>query len=91
MNLIIGMMYDGVIIQINGTNFKMIFFFYSKAIHGYRETERQRWYPHNKLVINRVNKTAFKEEIMPYIHVLDLAADGVIKPHVDSARVIYIN
>lgn len=25
---------------------------------------------------------------MPYIHVLDLAQDGVIKPHVDSSRVI---
>lgn len=24
---------------------------------------------------------------MPYIHVLDLAQDGVIKPHVDSSRV----
>lgn len=59
----------------------------SQAIHGFRETERQKWYPHNKLIIGRVNSAAFTETIMPYIHVLDLADEGVIKPHVDSSRV----
>lgn len=59
-----------------------------QAIHGFRETERNKWYPHNKLIIERVSKLAFNGEIMPYIHVLDLAEDGVIKPHVDSARVL---
>lgn len=56
------------------------------AIHGYRETERKHWYPHNKLLIQKVSDIAFKGEIMPFIHILDLAEDGVIKPHVDSTR-----
>lgn len=56
------------------------------AIHGYRETERRNWYPHNKAVIQRVGDIAFNGQIMPFIHVLDLAEGGVIKPHVDSTR-----
>lgn len=56
------------------------------AIHGYRETERKNWYPHNRLVLDRVGKFAFDNAVMPYVHVLDLAKDGVIKPHVDSSR-----
>ncbi|XP_002025644.2 alpha-ketoglutarate-dependent dioxygenase alkB homolog 7, mitochondrial [Drosophila persimilis] len=56
------------------------------AIHGFRETERKKWYPHNRDVLERVRQVAFDGAIMPYIHVLDLAADGVIKPHVDSTR-----
>lgn len=62
--------------------------YFTQAIHGFRETERQKWYPHNRDVINRVNAAAFSTGIMPYIHVLDLADEGVIKPHVDSSRVI---
>lgn len=58
-----------------------------QAIHGYRETERRNWYPHNKAVIQRVGDIAFNGQIMPFIHVLDLAEGGVIKPHVDSTRV----
>lgn len=57
-----------------------------QAIHGFRETERKHWYPDNKAVIERIREIAFKGEIQPYIHVLDLAKDGVIKPHVDSVR-----
>lgn len=37
-------------------------------------------------MIERIREIAFKGEIQPYIHVLDLAQDGVIKPHVDSVR-----
>lgn len=58
-----------------------------QAIHGFRETERQKWYPDNKKIIDRVNATAFIGSILPHIHVLDLADKGVIKPHVDSSRV----
>lgn len=58
-----------------------------QAIHGFRETERQHWYPHNKAVLDRVAQIAFAGSIMPYIHVLDLAENGVIKAHVDSSRV----
>ncbi|XP_054728688.1 alpha-ketoglutarate-dependent dioxygenase alkB homolog 7, mitochondrial [Anastrepha obliqua] len=56
------------------------------AIHGFRETERKQWYPHNRAVLERVRHIAFDGEIMPYVHILDLAAAGVIKPHVDSTR-----
>lgn len=56
------------------------------AIHGFRETERKNWYPDNKAVINRIRDIAFSGEILPHIHVLDLADKGVIKPHVDSTR-----
>ncbi|KAH8286900.1 hypothetical protein KR018_007717, partial [Drosophila ironensis] len=56
------------------------------AIHGFRETERKKWYPQNRDVLERVRRVAFDGAIMPYVHVLDLAADGVIKPHVDSTR-----
>lgn len=57
------------------------------AIHGFRETERQRWYPDNKAVLQRVADAAFSGNVMPYIHVLDLAESGLIKAHVDSSRV----
>ncbi|XP_055841151.1 alpha-ketoglutarate-dependent dioxygenase alkB homolog 7, mitochondrial [Episyrphus balteatus] len=56
------------------------------AIHGFRETERKNWYPHNREIIERVRSTAFVGEIMQYVHVLDLDEKGVIKPHVDSTR-----
>ncbi|KAH8371489.1 hypothetical protein KR093_007620 [Drosophila rubida] len=56
------------------------------AIHGFRETERKKWYPNNRQVLERVRQAAFEGAIMSYVHVLDLAAEGVIKPHVDSTR-----
>ncbi|XP_021694845.1 alpha-ketoglutarate-dependent dioxygenase alkB homolog 7, mitochondrial [Aedes aegypti] len=56
------------------------------AIHGYRETERKHWYPANRAIFDRVKEVAFRGETLPYIHVLDLAKQGVIKPHVDSVR-----
>uniref|UniRef100_A0A1L8E0V0 Putative alpha-ketoglutarate-dependent dioxygenase alkb protein 7 mitochondrial n=1 Tax=Nyssomyia neivai TaxID=330878 RepID=A0A1L8E0V0_9DIPT len=56
------------------------------AIHGYRETERQHWYPDNKETIKKIQNIAFKGEVLPHVHILDLAEDGVIKPHVDSVR-----
>lgn len=56
------------------------------AIHGFRETERKQWYPHNRAVLDGVRQIAFDGAIMPYVHILDLAAEGVIKPHVDSTR-----
>ncbi|KAG4065425.1 hypothetical protein HA402_002823 [Bradysia odoriphaga] len=56
------------------------------AIHGFRETERKNWYPHNRKIIDKISELAFKGEIMPHIHILDLAENGVIKPHVDSSR-----
>ncbi|KAH8419562.1 hypothetical protein KR222_006118 [Zaprionus bogoriensis] len=57
-----------------------------QAIHGFRETERRKWYPQNREILDRVRQVAFDGAIMPYVHILDLAAEGVIKPHVDSTR-----
>ncbi|XP_055604036.1 alpha-ketoglutarate-dependent dioxygenase alkB homolog 7, mitochondrial [Uranotaenia lowii] len=56
------------------------------AIHGYRETERKHWFPTNRVVFDRLKTTAFQGETLPHVHVLDLAKEGVIKPHVDSVR-----
>lgn len=64
-----------------------IFVIIFKAIHGFRETERKHWYPHNRKIIEKIAEIAFKGQIMPHIHILDLAENGVIKPHVDSSRV----
>lgn len=59
------------------------------AIHNYRETEHLRWKPDNKVIIERVRQTAFASSAkhIKYVHILDIAKDGFIKPHIDSVRV----
>ncbi|XP_015124670.1 alpha-ketoglutarate-dependent dioxygenase alkB homolog 7, mitochondrial [Diachasma alloeum] len=58
------------------------------AIHGYRETERANWNDENTKIIDRVRKLAFPPGMpqLGLVHVLDLAPEGRIKPHVDSVR-----
>ncbi|XP_059078658.1 alpha-ketoglutarate-dependent dioxygenase alkB homolog 7, mitochondrial-like [Tigriopus californicus] len=58
------------------------------AISNFRETERKHWNAHNLPVIQRLQKFAFEPhlKLLPYVHVLDLAPQGYIKPHIDSAR-----
>ncbi|XP_026750781.1 alpha-ketoglutarate-dependent dioxygenase alkB homolog 7, mitochondrial [Galleria mellonella] len=57
------------------------------AIQGFRETERSRWSAVNGGVLSRVRATAFAaSEPLPHVHVLDLAAAGHIKPHIDAVR-----
>lgn len=56
------------------------------AIHGYREMEKGDWAPDNEPVIQRMRTIAFDANVLPHVHCLDLAADGIIKPHVDSSR-----
>ncbi|XP_015604888.1 alpha-ketoglutarate-dependent dioxygenase alkB homolog 7, mitochondrial isoform X2 [Cephus cinctus] len=58
------------------------------AIHGYRETERAKWNEENTKIINKVRVKAFPpgKPQLKFVHVLDLAAEGKIKPHVDSIR-----
>ncbi|KAJ9579112.1 hypothetical protein L9F63_024781 [Diploptera punctata] len=58
------------------------------AIHGYRETERDRWTPHNTAILDRVRRLAFptEKQLHSQVHVLDLSEKGYIKPHVDSIR-----
>ncbi|KAH8287751.1 hypothetical protein KR054_012433 [Drosophila jambulina] len=57
-----------------------------QAIHGYRESERRDWSLDNRHVLDRISRSAFKGRVMPHVHILDLAEEGVIKPHVDSVR-----
>ncbi|XP_014604829.1 PREDICTED: alpha-ketoglutarate-dependent dioxygenase alkB homolog 7, mitochondrial-like isoform X3 [Polistes canadensis] len=61
---------------------------WDNAIHGYRETERRQWNEQNTKVINRIREKAFPLGMpqLSLVHVLDLMADGWIKPHVDSIR-----
>lgn len=56
------------------------------AIHGYREMEKGDWLPDNDHVLQRMRTKAFEANVLPHVHCLDLAADGIIKPHVDSSR-----
>jgi hypothetical protein len=60
-----------------------------QAIHGYRETERLHWNSQNASILQRVRDIAFPPGTpqLSLVHVLDLAAEGVIKPHIDSVRV----
>ena len=60
-----------------------------KAIVGFRETERKGWSKANQEVIQRLRNVSFNpaHRQLPYTHVLDLAEDGYIKPHIDSVRV----
>lgn len=59
---------------------------WDNAIHGFREMEKLDWRPENEQVIQRVRNKAFVANVLPHVHILDLAADGIIKPHVDSSR-----
>ena len=60
-----------------------------KAIHGYRETEKPIWNEVNTKVIDRLRSFAFTDAstVMQHVHVLDLAENGHIKPHLDSVKV----
>lgn len=41
------------------------------------------------MILDRVRKEAFPEgkSQLKHVHVLDLSADGYIKPHIDSVKV----
>ncbi|KAL6260969.1 hypothetical protein P5V15_008496 [Pogonomyrmex californicus] len=61
---------------------------WDNAIHGYRETEWKKWSKDSTQILDRVRKEAFPVEItqLSLVHILDLAAEGWIKPHIDSVR-----
>lgn len=61
-----------------------------QAIHGFRETEKSRWSEVNGPIIQRIRDQAFPEGSakLTLVHVLDLAQNGYIKPHVDSVKVM---
>lgn len=58
------------------------------AIHGYRETEWKKWSKGSSPILDKVRKEAFPTEVaqLLLVHILDLAPEGWIKPHVDSVR-----
>ncbi|ODN01663.1 Alpha-ketoglutarate-dependent dioxygenase alkB 7, mitochondrial [Orchesella cincta] len=58
------------------------------AIHHYRETERAKWNHKNTEIINRIRSLCFPPGVpqLRFVHILDLAKTGVIKPHIDSVR-----
>lgn len=58
------------------------------AIHGYRETEYLNWNEDNTKIINKIRDKAFPPDMpqIKFVHVLDLAENGWIKPHIDSTR-----
>ncbi|VVC88282.1 unnamed protein product [Leptidea sinapis] len=61
---------------------------WDNAIQGYRETERGSWSEANSSTLARVRAAAFPPgaALLPHVHVLDLAAAGHIRPHVDAVR-----
>ncbi|XP_011661956.1 alpha-ketoglutarate-dependent dioxygenase alkB homolog 7, mitochondrial [Strongylocentrotus purpuratus] len=61
---------------------------WDNAIHGFRETEKSRWSEVNSPIIQRIRDQAFPEGSaqLTLVHVLDLAQNGYIKPHVDSIK-----
>ncbi|OTF69566.1 DUF3762 domain containing protein, partial [Euroglyphus maynei] len=58
------------------------------AIKNYRETEHLRWRPENQTIIDRIRQLAFEHDDnhIKFVHILEIKADGFIKPHVDSVR-----
>lgn len=63
-----------------------------QAIVGYKETEKVQWSKPNAALMDRLRREMAEEkgeelETIQEIHVLDLAADGEIRPHIDSVKV----
>ncbi|CAF0834578.1 unnamed protein product [Adineta ricciae] len=58
------------------------------AIHGYREAEKTEWTQENQQVLSRIRQFAFDDptQTLVHVHVLDIAKDGYIKPHIDAIR-----
>lgn len=65
---------------------------WDNAIHAYRETERSKWSRGNEVIINRIRQLAFPPQVpqLKLVHILDLAKSGLIKPHIDSVRVSWV-
>lgn len=61
---------------------------WDNAIHGFRETERLHWTEPSMQILDKVRQAAFPDgkPQLRHVHVLDLSADGYIKPHIDSVK-----
>ena len=64
-----------------------------QAIEGYRETEKSHWSAEASPIISRLREAAAgavqgrRLAALPEVHVLDLAKEGYIRPHIDSVKV----
>lgn len=61
---------------------------WDNAIQGYREKEITNWSTESSMILQRLRDEAFSEsdKQRQLVHILDLAADGFIKPHIDATR-----
>lgn len=61
---------------------------WDQQIHLYREGEQSKWNSKNQKLIERIWTTSFpdRNRCSPFVHILDLHADGFIRPHLDEAR-----
>ena len=55
------------------------------VIHGYREIQKLVWSETAHPIIQRLGSMV-TPPLLPHTHVLDLSADGLITPHVDSVQ-----
>ena len=61
---------------------------WDQQIHLYREREQRSWSADNQRLIDRIWAASFADQRRrsPFVHVLDLHADGFIRPHLDEKR-----
>ena len=66
-----------------------------QVIEGYKETEKGKWTEESQPLVERLQtwtRRAVKGaelELLEKVHVLDLAEEGEIRPHIDSVKVDY--
>lgn len=62
---------------------------WDNIIIKYKEMERSRWSCESQQILQKIRKTTILPENLTYfsaVHVIELAEDGYIKPHVDSIK-----
>jgi len=62
---------------------------WDQVIVKFKEMERSRWSTETKRVLDRIREAPILPQGLSYfpaVHVIDLAEDGYIKPHVDSIK-----
>ncbi|KAI1290370.1 Alpha-ketoglutarate-dependent dioxygenase alkB -like protein 7, mitochondrial [Halotydeus destructor] len=61
---------------------------WDNAIEAYKEIEKSRWKKEAQNIISKTKQFAFPANYrtLSQVHVLDLAKEGVIKPHIDSVK-----
>ncbi|KAL8013381.1 putative alpha-ketoglutarate-dependent dioxygenase alkB 7 [Plasmopara halstedii] len=62
---------------------------WDNVILNFKEMERSRWSTETQRILQKVRETAILPKELTYfsaVHVIELAEDGYIKPHVDSIK-----